>query len=346
MSQTRRYIASALILLIALAGVATVLYAWRLPPFRSDVAWTDNAYLQGKVTPISAQVAAEVTAVPVSDFEEVKKGDVLVRLDDRALKAAVEQAQAALETAKAAQSNGAQAVNSAKATLEAKQAALASAKAAQATAQTARDRASKLTKKSYVSQSDADQAQLTLDQAKAGVQEAQSAIDVAQQAVQTAELNKRSLAAKTDAAQASLDAAQVALDHAVIRAPQDGRLGQVSARVGKFVSAGSTLVSLVPSDLWLIANYKETQLAGLRMGELVTFTVDALGKIEFKGHIERFSPATAGQFSLLSGSNATGNFTKIAQRVPVRISIDPDQPQTARLAPGLSAEVSAPQHGS
>ena len=84
MSQTRRYLASALILLIALAGVATVLYAWRLPPFRSDVAWTDNAYLQGKVTPISAQVAAEVTDVPVSDFEEVNKGDVLVRLDDRA----------------------------------------------------------------------------------------------------------------------------------------------------------------------------------------------------------------------------------------------------------------------
>ncbi|KEO56252.1 HlyD family secretion protein [Thioclava pacifica] len=341
MTSTRRHFVTLTVFLLGFAGVLTVLYAWRLPPFRSDVAWTDNAYLHGKVTAISAQVAAEVVAVPVKDFERVKKGDVLVRLDDRALKAGVAQAQAALEAAKAAQDNGAQAVRSAQATLEAKQAALASVKAARETAQSAWDRASKLNATSYVSQSDADQARLTLDQAQALVREAQSAIDVAQQAVETAELSRRSLVANTDAAQAALEAAQVALDHAVIRAPEAGRLGQVSARIGQYVSAGTTLVSLVPPDLWLIANYKETQLKGLRPGDPVSFTVDALGPISFTGRIEQFSPATAAQFSLLAGANATGNFTKIAQRVPVRIAIDPNQPEAARLAPGLSAEVSA-----
>lgn len=339
MSLSKRHISTIVVLLIGLAGAFTVLYAWRLPPFRSDVAWTDNAYLHGRVTTLSSQVSSLVSEVPVSDFQKVKKGDVLVRLDDRSLKAAVAQAQAALEASEAAQTNGAQAVASAKASLDAKNAALVSAQASLSTAKAAWARASKLNKKSYMSQSDTDKAKLSLEQAKAKVLEAKSAIEVATQALQTAKLNRQSLAANVDAAQAALEATQVALDHAVVRAPEDGTLGQIGVRVGQYVSAGSSLMALVPPDLRLIANYKETDLDGMQTGDAVSFRVDALKGKRFSGHIARLSPATAAQFSLLSSSNATGNFTKVAQRVPVRISIDPGQPLAANLEPGLSVEV-------
>jgi multidrug resistance efflux pump len=339
MSLSKRHISTLIIVLIGIAGAFTVLYAWRLPPFRSNIAWTDNAYLHGRVTTLSSQVSSLVSEVPVSDFQNVKKGDVLVRFDDRALKAAVAQAQAALEASKAAQTNGAQAVASAKASLDAKNAALVSAQASLRTAQSAWSRASKLNEKSYMSQSDTDKAELVLEQAKANVLEAKSAIEVAAQAVQTAQLHRQSLAANVDAATAALEASQVLLDHAVVRAPEDGTLGQIGVRVGQYVSAGSSLMGLVPPDLWLIANYKETDLDGMHEGDAVSFRVDALKGERFSGHIARFSPATAAQFSLLSSSNATGNFTKIAQRVPVRIAIDPGQPLAADLEPGLSVEV-------
>ncbi|KEP71414.1 hemolysin secretion protein D [Thioclava dalianensis] len=339
MSLSKRHINTGIVVLMGVLGLLVVLYAWRLPPFTSQVAWTDNAYLHGRVTTLSSQVSSLVTEVPVKDFDTVSKGEVLVKLDDRSLVAALAQAKAQLEAARAAQANGEQAVASAKATLDARNAALASAQASARTAQTTMDRATKLNAKNYMSQSDTDQAQLALDQANANLREAKSAIEVATQAVKTAELNRHSLDANVDAAQAALDSAKVQLDHAVIRAPEAGTLGQVGVRVGQFVSAGSSLMGLVPHDLWLIANYKETELKGMTVGDAVQFSVDALGGETFTGRIERFSPATAAQFSLLSSSNATGNFTKVAQRVPVRISIDPGQPDLDKLVPGLSVEV-------
>src|SRR5690606_32638898 len=117
--------------------------------------------------------------------------------------------------------------------------------------------------------------------------------------------------------------AKIDLDNAVIRAPADGRLGQISVRVGQYVTPGSALVSHIGEDVWIIANFNETGLHGMRVGETVHFTVDAMQHRAFTGKVEAFSPATASEFSLMAGTNATGNFTKVAQRLPVRISIDP-----------------------
>lgn len=120
-----------------------------------------------------------------------------------------------------------------------------------------------------------------------------------------------------------------------------GQVGEVGARVGQYVSIGTQLMALVPDRVWVVANFKETQLAGMREGQAVTFTVDALQHTSLSGHIERFAPAAGSEFSVLKADNATGNFTKVAQRVPVRISVDPGQKLVDRLAPGMSVVVTA-----
>ncbi|MCF9014966.1 HlyD family efflux transporter periplasmic adaptor subunit, partial [Pseudomonas carnis] len=125
-----------------------------------------------------------------------------------------------------------------------------------------------------------------------------------------------------------------------ITAPRDGQLGQIGVRLGAYVNSGAQLMALVPKQLWVIANMKETQMDNVQVGQPVTFTVDALNHRKFHGTVQHISPATGSEFSLLQADNATGNFVKIAQRVPVRIIVDPDQAESERLRPGLSVVVS------
>jgi multidrug resistance efflux pump len=134
--------------------------------------------------------------------------------------------------------------------------------------------------------------------------------------------------------------AEIDLQNTRITAPEDGQLGEVGARLGQYVSAGTQLLTLVPERIWVVANFKETQLPGMSVGQPVTFTVDALNHAALNGRIERFSPAAGSEFSVIRTDNATGNFTKVAQRVPVRISIDPGQALADRLVPGMSVVVS------
>jgi multidrug resistance efflux pump len=126
----------------------------------------------------------------------------------------------------------------------------------------------------------------------------------------------------------------------VIRAPRDGRLGEVAVKVGQYVAAGTQLMALVPDQFWVVANFKETQVTDMRVGQAATVRVDALGGAKLRAVIERFAPATGSEFSVLRPDNATGNFTKVVQRLPVRLRLLPDQPQVERLAPGMSVEVS------
>lgn len=327
------------ILLLGCAGLGFVLYAWQLPPFDSHVARTENAYIRGQVTAIAPQLSGHVTEVAVQDFQQVEAGDVLVRLDDRKLKEAVAKATAALDSARASLQGNAQAIRSAEATVTARRAALASAEAQLAVAQSSWDRYARLKEHEVVSASAFDQAELSLKQAQAAVDQAHSAIAVAEESVAGARLQSSALAASVASAEASLELARIDLGNAVVRAPESGRLGQVSVRVGQFVTAGSTLMSHVAPQTWVIANLRETQVGGILPGQRVSFTVDALGHETFHGAVERFSPATGSEFSVLAASNATGNFTKVAQRVPVRISIDPGQPDLEKLVPGLSVVV-------
>ncbi|MAC80073.1 MAG: hemolysin secretion protein D [Rhodobacteraceae bacterium] len=335
-----------LIILIGALGVGLVLWAWHLPPFDGGDIRTANAYVRGSVTTISAQAAGEVTEVPVSDFATVKKGDVLVKLDDRTAQQALAQASAQLEQAQAALEANTQAIHSAEATLASRQAAEKAAEAALDTSKSTWDRQHKLQDKGFVTNSDVDDADLDLRQAEAAVTEAQSNVEVAREAVASAKVQTKTLNAQIASAKAAVELAQIDLEHRVVRAPSDGRLGQIGVRLGQYVTAGTSLVSLVPPKVWVIANVKETELAGLRQGQPVRFTVDARDDQEFTGRIAEFSPATASEFTVLGSSTATGNFTKIAQRLPVRIEIDPDQPDASYLAPGMSVVLYAPRAGS
>lgn len=323
---------------IGIAGVLLLLFAWHLPPFAAAHPSTENAYLRGKVTQIAPQLSGYLSEVDVSDFQTVKQGDLIARIDPSSYRQKLSQAQATLASAKAAVDVAKQSVSSAVASEHSAEAALASAQSTLETAQTDAERMDKLRERGVTSQSSADQTDLALRQAQASVRQAEAQLQVQREATASAKLQIAARNADVESAEAAVELAQIDLSHTEIRAPADGRLGQVSAHVGQYATAGTTLVSHVGTDLWVIANFKETALHGLQAGQPVRFTVDALGGRAFAGHVQGFSPAAASEFSLLSGSNATGNFTKIAQRLPVRISIDEGQDAQA-LRPGFSVVV-------
>ena len=162
---------------------------------------------------------------------------------------------------------------------------------------------------------------------------------MARQQLKSVLVRRQSLEAAIKNAEAAVRQAQIDLENTRIVAPVDGTLGEIGVKQGQYVTAGTQLTTLVPEGKWIIANFKENQIHGMRVGQLATFRVDALPGVTFKGHIERFSPATGSEFSILKPDNATGNFTKVAQRLPVRIRIDPGQPEAAALAPGMSVVV-------
>ncbi len=332
-------IRSGLALLAGLTGALVILHAWQLPPFASSVQTTDNAYVRGQVTTISPQLAGYVTGVKVQDFAAVHTGDVLVEIDDRIFRQKLAQAEAnrAIQIAKL--ENADQSEKAAEARISSSQAQLAGAEAALATARTNAERIDSLLKRGVAAQSTADQARLALAQAEAARNQAAAARDVAEQDRQTIIVNRDSLKAGIEEADAAVRLAEIDVQNTRIRAPQDGRLGEIGVRLGQYVSAGSQLASLVPDRRWVIANFKETQIAAMQVGQPVSFTVDALGDATLTGTIDSFSPAAGSEFSVLKTDNATGNFTKIAQRLPVRIAIDPDQPLAAELAPGMSVVV-------
>jgi len=336
MTRVFRSVSTYIALAIGLAGLAVILYAWRLPPFASAIETTENAYVRGQVTIIAPQLAGYVAEVPVQDFATVKQGDLLLRIDDRIFAQKLEQARASLAAQRAALANSEQSRAAAEARLRASEANVASAEAALRTAEANWGRIEPLRERGVVSPTRTDQSQQALDQARAAIAATNAAVDVARQDIQTAIVNRQSLEAAVQGAEAAVHLAEIDLQNTRVTAPQDGRLGEVSARLGQYVSAGTQLMSLVPAQIWVIANFKETQLPGMRVGQPVSFTVDALRHARLTGRIERFSPAAGSEFSIIRADNATGNFIKIAQRVPVRIAIDPGQALAERLAPGKS----------
>ncbi len=339
MSVGKQYIRGGLALIIGLAGVLMVLWAWQLPPFKHSVETTDNAYVRGQVTVISPQVAGYVTKVNVNDYQTVKQGDLLFEIDDRSYQQKLDQALATLNSKKAALANSEQSQRSAEATIQSRQAQISGAKAALEVAEANAKRVEALLPRGVTTQSSADTAHGSLLQAQAAVEEAQAALAVAQQDLQSIIVNRDSLNADIANAEATVELARIDLQNTRIIAPRDGTLGEVGVRLGQYVTAGTQLVSIVPKTKWVMANFKETQLYGMKVGQPVTFTVDALRHAELTGRIEAFAPAAGSEFSVIKSDNATGNFTKITQRLSVRIAIDEDQPDAARLAPGMSVVV-------
>jgi len=325
---------------IAMIGVLVVLYAWQLPPFSSPIESTENALVRGQVTIIGPQLAGYVHEVPVQDFQFVKAGDLLVRLDDRIYRQRLQQAVAAQREQESALANNLQQRRSAEATIAQRQAALADSVAQARKGTVDLRRNEELVRDGSVSRREFDVAQAASAQADAAVAQARAAVEIARQDLQTVIVNRGSLEAAVASAVAAVELARIDLDNTRIVAPRDGQLGQIGVRVGAYVNSGAQLMALVPDTLWVIANMKETQMAAVRVGQPVSFTVDALNHLRLNGHVQRISPATGSEFSLLQADNATGNFVKIAQRIPVRITVDPDQPEARRLRPGMSVVVS------
>jgi multidrug resistance efflux pump len=311
-----------MIAVLALAAAVGVLYTFNLWPFVGGVEVTDDAYVRGRTTVIAPQVSGYVVQVSVGDYADVKPGEVLARIDDSSYRAKVDQARAALQAANAALANSYQASATGAANLLGDNATLARAKADMV-------RADALVKDGSVSVRERDQTRAALAQAIAQT-------EVARQTIRAVEVGRNGLVAQVAAAQAALNAAQIDLDHSVIRAPEAGQVGEVGVRLGQYVTNGTQLLSLVPGERWVIANYKEAQTAYLQPGAAATFRVDALGGAQFHGHVEQLSPAAGSEFSVLKPDNATGNFVKVPQRIGVRLSIDPGQAMLARLRPGMS----------
>ncbi len=278
---------------------------------------TDNAQVDGHIVPILPKVGGFVTEVRVDENRQVKAGDTLVVLDDRDYRVRLAQADADLGVALAAVSNRAR-VGQAEAQVE----------QAQANAQKARadlERLKPLADQDIVSKQQ-------LDAAEASARAADAALAAAQAALVGAD-------ARVAAARAARDQAALNLTYTRIIAPANGVVAKKSVEVGQLVQPGQPLMSLVPlEDVWVSANLKETEVENVKPGDPADFTVDAYPGIRFRGHVQSLSPATGARFSLLPPDNATGNFTKVVQRIPVRVrpdKIDPVHP----LRPGMSVVV-------
>ncbi len=326
------------ILLVAVAGILAVLAAWRLPPFVTPYESTDNAYVRGRTTVISPQVSGYVTAVLVRDFADVKAGEPLVRIDDRIYRQRVEQAQAQVDAQGATLANAAQSERSREASLAAQDAAVANAAAQLMRAQADMNRVNDLVTDGSVSLRERDQTLAALRQAQAGVRQANAAREIARQDVRTVIVGRGGQVAGVSGAEAARRLAQIDLANTLIRAPEAGRLSEVGVRLGQYVTAGSQLMFLVPPETWVIANFKEAQTARMAVGQPASFTVDGLADARLTGRVERLSPAAGSEFAVLKADNATGNFTKVPQRIAVRIRIDPGQPLIDRLRPGMSVQ--------
>ena len=336
-SRSRRILLSALVFgAIAIAGVLIVLYAWNLPPFKSSLQSTENALVRGQVTIISPQLSGYVVEVRVQDFQQVKKGELLMRIDERIPTQRLAQARAELANRQAALANFAQSQSSARATISQNQALLGSNEAQARRAQADLRRVEELAADGSLSARELDAARATQAQASASREQSRAALEIARQNLRSVDVNRAALEAAVANAEAAVKLAEIDMANTHITAPRDGQLGQVTVRQCAYVNAGAQLTALVPSTMWVIANMKETQMANIAVGQPVVFSVDALGNARLRGHVERISPATGSEFSVIAPDNATGNFVKIAQRIPVRISIDPNQPLAQRLRPGMS----------
>lgn len=324
---------------VALLGIALILRAWHLWPFTSSVMVTDNAYVRGQITVMAPQVNGYVTEVLVKDFQHVKEGEPLLRIDDRIYAQRVAQAQATLDSARAALANSDQSQAQNRAQIASARATLSAGQAELQRSRNETKRYEELAAQQLVSINDRDKFRTAQASAQASVQQSQAQIRIAEETLVSTQVARKSLEAQVESAQAQLELARIDLANTVIHAPRDGQISEASVRVGQYVAAGSQLLFLVPDTLWVVANYKEGQTWGMAIGQPATFSVDAFQDQVLRGRVQEIAPATGSEFSVLRPDNASGNFTKVVQRLPVRISINKGQKLAAQLRPGMSVIV-------
>jgi membrane fusion protein (multidrug efflux system) len=330
------------VLLVVVAGFLAWYVAgnWNRWTGEARFETTDDAYMAGDVTPLAAKINGYVEAVPVSDYQTVKKGDLLVQIDGSDYRAQLDQAEANLAAAQAALENlGNQKdvqralIRQAEATIQATTADLR-----RYALESQRQRTLLQTKiagtEQNVEQADDNQnrtaAQLMLNTAQLDQQKALLA---------SLDIQEKQLMAQVRAAEAQVALAHNNIDYTRIVAPADGMVGQRQVRPGQFVNVGTQVIAVVPlPNIWVIANYKETQMTNIRVGQTARVAVDAFPDLKLTGHVDSWSPGTGSTFALLPPDNATGNFTKVVQRVPVKIVLDSNPAIGTLVRPGMSVE--------
>jgi membrane fusion protein (multidrug efflux system) len=299
---------------------------------------TDDAYVQADYTTIAPKVPGYIEEVLVADNQPVEAGQVLARIDDRDLAAALDQARADVASAEAAIATLDAELLLQRALIEQALAAVAADQAALHYAEQDNARYATLSSKGFGSLQQAQQANTALRQGQADLQRAQAALQAARKQIAVLNGRRAGAVASLDRDRAIERQAALNLGYATITAPVAGTVGARSLRIGQYVQAGTQLMAVVPLHaVYVVANFKETQLTHVRSGQPVELTVDGFPAVRLSGHVDSLAPASGLEFALLPPDNATGNFTKIVQRIPVRIALD-DSALAGRLRPGMSVE--------
>jgi membrane fusion protein (multidrug efflux system) len=299
---------------------------------------TDDAFIKGDITPLSAKIEGYIRNVAVGDYQQVKAGDLLVEIVDDEYRARVAQAEADAAGAEAAIAN----LKAHKAQQHAQIAKAESAiEATEADVERSKleaERQRTLLASHYGTPQRMEQAAADERRFQATLVQNRADLDAQRREMAVLDTQESELRAELKAKHAMLELARITLGYTRINAPVDGMVGERGVRVGQYVRPGTQVISVVPLDtVWVLANYKETQLTHVTRGQRVSVTVDSFPGPIITGRVDSIAPASGSQFSLLPPDNATGNFTKVVQRIPVKIALDPKHPLAGQLRPGMSA---------
>jgi membrane fusion protein, multidrug efflux system len=303
--------------------------------YASHFESTDDAFIAARQSALAPKVSGYITAVAVNDNEHVTAGETIARLDDRDYRVALAQAEAQIAAARASIENIDAQTDVQQAQIAANQAQVDQAQAALVFAQQQAARFQHLEQTGYGTVQNSEQYTSQLHQQQASLQSAQATLNLAQRQVESLKAQRKSAVASLAQAEAQRDQAQLNLSYTTVTAAQPGRVVNLSAAVGQFAQPGTNLTMFVPDQIWVTANFKEIQLDRMRPGDRVTLKIDAYPGRTIQGHVDSVQPGSGTAFSLLPAQNATGNYVKIVQRVPVKIVMD-NPPTDVALGPGMS----------
>ena len=323
--------------LLCVGAVALAAGGWAFA--HTGRIFTDNAYLRANVTSLAPKVAGYVVAVDVEDNQIVKAGEILFRIDDRDYRARYAQSAANVAAAEARVANLDAEIELQRALIRQAEAENRSAQAGVTLATKASERRRKLIRSSAVSQAEVDESDAARLMAEARLSAASATVEAQKQRITVLAASREAAVAAVAQACAARELAQIDLDNTIVRAPVSGVVGNRQVRVGRLAAPGVAVIDVVPvNDIWIVANFKETQIEHIRPGQTAQVTIDGFPDMTLEGVVDSFAPGSGSAFSLLPADNATGNFVRVVQRVPVKIRFS-GSPLPGRLVPGLSATV-------
>jgi membrane fusion protein (multidrug efflux system) len=338
MMDALKRVALAIVAISVIAGTGIGTWLWWTA--NRSIQTTDNAYVRGDTTILSPRVSGYAVEVLADDNRPVAAKQILVRIDPRDFRLARDRAQATVADAEARLSQAKARLVLQRSLIKVREAGLRSAEAQSRNAETTLGRARQLLAQNAGTQARVDDTETAVLSAHAAVDQAVANLSYDSDQVVVLAADEQTAAASLSSARAALHAAEIALEDTEVWAPIPGVVANRRVRVGEYVTVGSRMLSIVPTDgLWIEANFRETQIAAMRPEDPVAITIDAHPGVEFCGYVESIAPASGSEFALIPPDNATGNFTKIVRRVPVRIRLNATQSRADALKPGLSTVV-------